>query len=636
MKMPNDIKKYGRVKPFFDKEYNFNTLDLETIDNNLFLLGFTKGLTYSYVLDDFYNTFHKFIIECIQTKKDVLTWTKYDNTHLFKLILSQEQDDRIIQIALLNVGRYTPIYSYKYKNFDVQIINIIKDSMIMKFTDLNGRSRNITIYNLKNLYDTNLEKTAKNYGLDYYSKLGVEYHIIDKERFYNDEEFRKNVILSNKLDCIVLKDIAIRMLKDFKAISGNYPKTIYTNGSLARSYLLSYKGIIGSKALNFNSLFSGRMKSLLLDYSMASYHGGKIDSYVVGYVERAKIIDITSAYPYAMSLLPTPKNVIVHHKSKSKIKDYFYAFIYCEITVEDENLIHPVLVENPINKSNISPYGVFNTVITKIEYDYMIEKGCKIKVHDFVAIEHEETYPYKEMIDNLFNQRMMTKLTNASLSQMFKIILNSLYGITYELTDIYEKNNDDSLSWLGWRAGDYFMPPIASYITSITRTYLSRVSHDIVLNGGKVLLNMTDSVLYTGSVKDFSIFSDTKTLGKFDKPTLVKDIYILGAGRYEYKDEFDNEYTIKSRGFNVVKKDESFYGSLDLSKEILINHKTFVTSFKATTKKYSHEQLGYLIDDKYKINPFNMGGKRIVENKNVDLNKEYTNTKAVYLEKGII
>lgn len=637
MKLPSDIKKWGRIKPFFDKKYSFNTIDIETIDNELFLIGYTMGQTYTYKLNNFYEVFHDFIIGSLQDRKDVLTWTRYDNTHLLKLLLQKETDDEIRKIALLNIGKISPIYFYKYKEFDVQIVNIIKDSMILKFTDLNGRSKNITIYNLKNLYDTDLLKTAKNYGIDYYSKLGEEYHIIDKQRFYNDEDYRSKVILSNKLDNIVLKDIAMQMLRDFRTISGNLPKTIYTNGSLARSYLLSHKGVIGSKELNFQSLFSGRLKGLLLDYSMASYHGGKIDSYVLGYIDKAKIIDITSAYPYAMSILPKLKNKIVHGKSKNDLSKYFYAFVYCDIEVKDKNLIHPLLVENPINKSNVSPYGCFSAIITKIEYDYMIEKGCKVKIHDFIGVEHEEDeYPYKEMIDNLFNMRLMTKLSNPSLSQMFKIILNSLYGITYELTDIYDKDANDELVWQGWRAGDFFNPVIASYITAITRTYLSRVSHGIILNGGEVLLNMTDSIIYKGDVLDYSIFSDTKVLGKFEKPTLIKDIFILGAGRYEYKDEFNDEYTIKNRGFSVTKKDVSFYGDLDLSKEIELKHKTFVTSFKATTKKYGFEKMGWLIDDTYNINPFNLGGKRVVLNKHVNLNYDYTKTEPVYLERGII
>ena len=69
---------------------------------------------------------------------------------------------------------------------------------------------------------------------------------------------------------------------------------------------------------------------------------------------------------------------------------------------------------------------------------------------------------------------------------MFKTILNSLYGITFELTDIYMEDDKNVIQWLGLRAGDYFNSVIASYITSFTRTYLSEVSHNIIENGGSL------------------------------------------------------------------------------------------------------------------------------------------------------
>ena len=75
---------------------------------------------------------------------------------------------------------------------------------------------------------------------------------------------------------------------------------------------------------------------------------------------------------------------------------------------------------------------------------------------------------------------------------------------------------------------------------------------------------------------------------------------------------------------------------MNLRKGITIKNNTFVTMFKATTNKYSFEQLGHIIEDDYDINPFNVGGKRIVENLNVNLNKEYTKTHAVKLEKGVL
>ena len=61
----------------------------------------------------------------------------------------------------------------------------------------------------------------------------------------------------------------------------------------------------------------------------------------------------------------------------------------------------------------------------------------------------------------------------------------------------------------GYRAGDFFNPVIASYITAFIRTYLSEVSYNIIKNGGEVYLNMTDSIIYNGEIT-LDIFSKEK------------------------------------------------------------------------------------------------------------------------------
>lgn len=632
-KLSSEIKKWGVVKPFLDKIYNFNTIDIETVDNELFLFGYTIHDKYDYILGNFYNTFHDLLIKSVQYNHDILTWSRYDNTHLVKLLLHNVMN---VNDVLKRIGKGVEIYSYIYKGFVFTIENIIKDSMIFSIRAKNSdKKKRVVIYNLKNLFTTDLEETAKNYELGYYSKIGIEYHIIDKNRFNVDLDYKNKVIESNRLDNIVIKDIASRLLENFKSVTGHYPKSIYTAGSLARSWLLSNKDKIGNAGdLNYKVIFSKHeLFDSLLDYSMQSYHGGKIESYVLGYLPKAKIIDITSAYPYAMSQLPKLTNKIRFFNGKHKfiLKDYFYAFIKCDIYIKDPELIHPIVVQNPINKSNISPYGYLNdVVITKIEYEYLLSKGCEITVKDFYVIEHVDgVYPYKVIVDDLFSKRMTA--TNISLADLFKTIINSLYGITYELTDIY-KDEGNKITWEGYRAGDYFNPVIASYITAYTRTYLSRVSHNIIENKGSVYLNMTDSIIYNGNCT-LDVFSSKKTLGLFEPPKLIKEVLILGAGRYEYKDEFTDKYTIKNRGFSVSIKDKSFYSGFKLSGVVKIKHKTFVTSFKATTNKYNYKQLGHLIEDTYDINPFNLGGKRYIDNYKVNLNKSYTTTKPVYIEK---
>lgn len=627
-KQAKDIIKWGRVKPFLDKEYNFNTIDLETIDNELFMLGYIEMGIYQYTLKNFYQEFHELLIKSVQNKRDILTWSRYDNTHLLKLILNNVLN---VNDVLKRIGKLTPIYTYFYKGFTFSLVNIIKDSMIFKITDSKGRNRNVTIYNLKNLFTTDLETIARDYEC-FYSKMGTEYHIIDKKRFNDDLKYREGVIESNRLDNKVLIEIATKFINNFKSATGFNPKSIFTAGSIARSYLLAYNALEKKVDLQFNSIFKKKNRKQLLDYSMQSYHGGKIESYVLGSIKEGYIIDITSAYPFALSSLPKLTGKVKYSKNLLGLKFYYYAFIKCNIVIENEMLIHPIIVKSPINKSNISPYGyIKEVIITKIEYDYLISKGVDVDVIDYIGLESDDTvYPYKKLVNDLFNNRIMSP--NKSMADMFKTILNSLYGITYELTDLFIENEFGEAEWLGFRAGDYFNPVIASYITAIIRTYLSNVSNHIVEGGGQVYLNMTDSIIYNGDI-NMDIFSDKKILGKFEKPTKIKDIIILGAGRYEYKDIFKDEFVIKNRGFNVSTKKQSFYSKLDLSSQVEIQHRTFVSSFKATTKLFGYKDLGHLVDDTYKINPFNLGGKRVIENYDVNLNKSYTKTKPVYIEK---
>src|SRR5690606_33468957 len=254
MKEAKDIIKWGKIKPYFDKKYSFNTIDIETVDNELFLLGCTIDNEYYYYLNNFYDNFHNLLIRSVQMKKDILTWSRYDNTHLVKLILSKVENKDEINKYLLRIGKISPIFEYKFKSFKIVLVNIIKDSMNFKITDRNNRSVRLTIYNLKNLFTSDLENTAKNYNIEYYSKMGLEYHIIDKEKFFNDSEYKKLVLLSNELDNKVLIDIANRFLENFKSVTGVYPKSIFTAGSIARSYLLASKDNIDVSIMNFKTI----------------------------------------------------------------------------------------------------------------------------------------------------------------------------------------------------------------------------------------------------------------------------------------------------------------------------------------------------------------------------------------------
>ena len=112
---------------------------------------------------------------------------------------------------------------------------------------------------------------------------------------------------------------------------------------------------------------------------------------------------------------------------------------------------------------------------------------------------------------------------------------------------------EDMIKQNGFRAGDFFNPVIASYITAHTRTYISTIANNIIENGGKIYLIMTDSITYEGEIT-LDVISEEKVLGKLEKPVEINDLIIIGAGRYEFK--YGDKYTVKSRGFKVIKAEK--------------------------------------------------------------------------------
>ncbi|HSH51649.1 MAG TPA: hypothetical protein VK982_07985, partial [Bacteroidales bacterium] len=108
-KQARDIKQWGKIKPFFDKTYSFNSLDIETIDNELFLIGCNDHFNGEYIpiFDNFFYNFNEFLITSLQTKHDILTWTRYDNTQLLKLILQNTKHATNFKEIIEKVGKIT-------------------------------------------------------------------------------------------------------------------------------------------------------------------------------------------------------------------------------------------------------------------------------------------------------------------------------------------------------------------------------------------------------------------------------------------------------------------------------------------------------------------------------------------------
>ena len=666
MKLASEIVKVGKLKNFInEKAKNFIGLDIETIDNNIFLIGcYDLDNKYTYALDNFIDFLFSKLIYCCKNNSHIATWTKYDNTQILKILLDELKDEALINSVLNKINKisarynkrlkkYTepPLLTFKYKTFIINVENIIRDCILFRIIDKNNNSKIVWSYNIKNMYPNyTLEEVCKDAKFDYYSKISIDSHIIDKEKFTTNKQYRKTVLLSNNLDSRIAKDLAYKLESDFFTIFKSYPNNLISAGSLARSSVIALSKLLDKpiNKLNINDILDLKNNDLhkkLLDYSMRAYHGGKIDSYVIGYTKKAYIIDKKSAYPSALYNLKGFDDIHIDYKTTIDFDiDYYdYLFIKCNLNVKNENLSTPFIIENPLNNaSNLSPYGhLQNIVITKYEYEFILQnqKDIETEVIDLFGIKCYGDYSiYHYIIDKLFNLRLhYDKLGMYTVANLLKLIINSLYGITYELTDTYKMDVKNNIVNIGYRSGDFFNPIIASHITSKTRTDISVMNNIIVERGGKVLLNMTDSVMFEDAdVTD--LCSKEGVLGMFDYPQEITDIIILGCGRYEYKK--DAKFKVKTRGFTADKKNTSFYTEVLTNGGVIKNH-NFITPFKATTyskkfkRNFTYKDLGLIFEDEYVLNPFNLGGKRLIENYNVDLRIERTDTKTVYLSKSL-
>jgi hypothetical protein len=658
MKYAHEVKEWGRLKAFQnDTIKDLIGLDIETVDNELLIIGsYDDERKYQSTTNDFHNFFFDTLIYALQHKKHIATWSRFDNNILFRMLLDYADDiNRVIERVNKYPAQYDkkkgyivkPLISIKYKGFTINLDNMIRECLMFRIFDIEGNNKIIWSYNIKNLYEGyDIEEASKSANLSYYSKIGIDYHVIDKKRFNEDFDYKTTVLKSNELDARACRDLGLLIQQDYYDIFKSYPKSLISAGSLARSSVIDMSVLLGkdTTGLSFKSVFNLKdpLHKKILEYSMLAYHGGKIDSNYIGFIKNANIMDLTSAYPYAMKQLKSFKLMTIYTDlNRINDDDFSYMFVKCNlnIKVSSDVLSTPFIYVNPVFESNINPYGyIKDIVLTKYDFEFCLKHSDMIdmEIIDYIGIKTiDEKLIYNDIIDVLFKIRIELKNNKEVMKEaLVKRIINSLYGITQELTDLFNEDID----FIGYRAGDYFNSVISSHITSFTRNQISEMNNKIINRGGKILLNMTDSILSTGcDTKD--LCSDVKTLGTFEYGGEIENVMILGSGRYEYFHE--GEWTIKTRGFTSPKKrDKSYYVDIikndgKIKKQSFVSIARSKTFSKTLNRAFSYQDIGLIYDDESNLNPFNLGGKRYIDKNDLDkdVTKELIKTHQIYLDK---
>ncbi|MEM5806981.1 MAG: DNA polymerase [Candidatus Aenigmatarchaeota archaeon] len=235
----------------------------------------------------------------------------------------------------------------------------------------------------------------------------------------------------------------------------------------------------------------------VLKASLRSYHGGKNGMYVsAGIYKNCSEIDINSAYPYAMKMLPS-----------------FLEGEFKEVNYYEPKFVGIYNISGEVN----CPYNIFfddDFKAVKNKFSdiwvtcYEIAEALKhneVKIDNifgYIWIPKTERNPFADYVNYFYEKKNNTSKDN-SLYTFYKLALNSLYGKLIQATKL--DNEDTACDYetyinskgelivkriqQTYQAGGLFNPFIATLITGKVRAMIHDLEHKF-----KAIHTATDSI----------------------------------------------------------------------------------------------------------------------------------------------
>ncbi|MDD3066173.1 MAG: hypothetical protein PHT24_07970 [Endomicrobiaceae bacterium] len=568
-----------------DLETNYKTGELE-------LIGIYMNGNYHFYTDNFIGVFYKLVKTAIFTNSQIVYWSKLDPFVIFKeflLQLSPKNQKNTLERYQKISGSFDrktqkwkadqpPLVSLDIDGKQFGIAQCIKSCY--EFFIVDSDISKVWSYDISVFYKTPLAEVGKKY-LPWYSKLSEDVHKLDEtdwNRFHNDETFRARVCLSNEYDSRACHDLAEQVQNDFFVVFGCYPKSLISPGSLTRA---SYQAVTNKLYSEIKDpdekkkLVSEELKSIGIEYHFSNwskqlgekfpdflslivecYKGAKIECLGFGYVKEAYLADISGAYShFAGQLYDLRNSKIVYGTGKSIAEKYSYTLIRGTVSIPKNKYseFHTILCKHPFNEHlNICALGIFRVSYYLEEREWLEKLGATFQDEEWYQIQTEgKPSPLARIANEFIKMRYDLIAKNDPRQAMPKDCANSIYGVSFEAIMSYVLDHGE-VKESGYRAGDYFNPLFAGWITMRCRGMLSGACVSIASKGGKIITLQTDSLIWEGSADmlDPVFWKENKTNGFFEKPEKIFDFVSLGAGRYEFRKE-NKKFVSKKRGLNL-------------------------------------------------------------------------------------
>lgn len=342
--------------------------------------------------------------------------------------LFRHKDKQEMLIYFHNLGKFDGIFLLHYfttfnKKLDISIDIITRENTIYEITfkrivkdkENDDMVKIIKFRDSYLLFPSSLKEMAEifNSPIKKNNFHGIEASI-DK---YTDN-FRKELIKYCEDDVEIL---GVSMEKYEALIWENYKINIYDNLTLSALAFTIFR----TNFYKCENIYQSH--GFLDEYIRQSYRGGVVDVYRP-ILEKGYYYDVNSLYPYVMANFDMP----IGKPIKNYIKDSssfdiqnFFGFIKVKVKCPD-SLYIPFLTVKDKELGLISPTGEWKDTYFSEEIKYALTLGYQFEYIDYYQF--ERGIIFNNYVESIYNKRLESKKLNSSLSNVFKLLLNSLYG----------------------------------------------------------------------------------------------------------------------------------------------------------------------------------------------------------------
>jgi hypothetical protein len=370
------------------------------------------------------------------------------------------------------------------------------------------------------------------------------------------------------MDCDMTKRLGERWLELYHSAAGFYPLRLLSSGYLVEKAMV-YRGLAFPK---FDSI-----PYAIQELAYRAYTGGRFEMFKRGFIGRAYLYDVNSAYPDKIGNLPDLSDG--EWVSGTRINpDAALGFFKIVADVPDTKYVAPFPFR--ANHNLVFPTGKFITHVTIDELKACDSKWYRI-LKSWQFIPNDRSYhPYKEFIHEYYAKKTELKNKDDPLHMPFKTMLNSIYG----------KTGETMLKGRSRVIGHFFMPVIFAHITGATRAQLYRYVMENSLEKDMVFM-ATDSVCTTRYLE-----SSSAKLGDFALKQSADDLFCIQNGINRWNGKWKERGIGMKNGksienYETINRDGRLYMMLrvdrvtNLKSAIIQNRISDIGAFKEEKRK---------------------------------------------------